>query len=113
GRRASIVEADLTQRASAELLIAAATGDYGGVDVVVNNAGIYPLQPLLEIDERDWRAVIGTNLESAFFVTQAAARAMIARGQGGAIVNVTSIEAHDPAPLHAHYNAAKGGLLML
>jgi NAD(P)-dependent dehydrogenase (short-subunit alcohol dehydrogenase family) len=55
---------------------------------------------------------MNANLRSVFLCTQAAARQMVAQASGGAIVNITSIEAENPAPNHSHYNASKGGVLM-
>ncbi len=64
------------------------------------------------MDVAQWDAVLAATLRSVFLMTQAAARQMIAQGGGGAIVNISSIEAENPAPGHSHYNAAKGGVLM-
>src|SRR5262249_57810263 len=85
----------------------------GGLDVLVNNAGAYPVRGLLEMTAAEWDEVLSANLRTAFLCTQATARAMVARGTEGAIVNVSSIEGLRPAPGHSHYNAAKAGLLML
>lgn len=113
GGRAVALAAELTEPAAVSGLIERTVADLEGLDVVINNAGTYPLDPLLAMAPERWQEVVAANLSSAFLVTQAAARSMIARGVAGAIVNVTSIEAADPAPAHAHYNAAKGGLAML
>ncbi len=113
GQRAIVIQADLTREADAARLIAESAVALGRVDVLVNNAGIYPLAALLDMTPAQWDAVIAANLRSAFLCTQAFARQVIAQGSGGAIVNITSIEAENPAPMHSHYNAAKGGLLML
>lgn len=112
GRRAVAVSADVTTRAGAEALVKAATDAYGRLDVLVNNAGIYPLHGLLEMTDEDWRAVVDANLTSVFVMTQVAAKAMIAGGAKGAIVNISSIEGAAPAPAHSHYVAAKGGVNM-
>jgi NAD(P)-dependent dehydrogenase (short-subunit alcohol dehydrogenase family) len=64
------------------------------------------------MSESEWDAVIDANLRSVFLCTQAAAKQMMAQGSGGAIVNIASIEGENPAPLHSHYDAAKGGVLM-
>lgn len=112
GGRAAVAQADLTLAAGAESLVARCCEAFGRLDVLVNNAGAYPLHPLLEMSEAAWRSVLDANLTSAHLLTQAAARRMIAQGGGGAIVNVASIEASNPAPSHAHYVAAKAGVVM-
>lgn len=112
GRRAVAVSADVTTRAGAEGLVAAANEGFGRLDVLVNNAGIYPLQGLLDMSDEDWRAMVDANLTSVFVMTQVAAKAMIAAGTKGAIVNISSIEGEAPAPAHSHYAATKGGVNM-
>ncbi len=112
GGKAMAVQADVSQPDGAAGLVSLAVKTFGRVDVLVNNAGFYPLSPLLEMEPGEWEAVLDANLKSVFLCTQAAARQMIAQGQGGSIVNIASIEALNPAPGHSHYNAAKGGALM-
>lgn len=112
GGKARAFQADVTRRADVERLIADTVGAFGRVDSLVNNAGIYPGASLVEMSEDDWDLVVNANLRSVFLCTQAAAKQMIAQGDGGAIVNVASIEAENPAPMHSHYNAAKGGVVM-
>ncbi|HEV7128148.1 MAG TPA: SDR family oxidoreductase, partial [Ktedonobacterales bacterium] len=112
GGQALSHQADLTQPDEVEGLVRATVDAFGRLDVLVNNAGIYPLHRLLEMTPEQWESVIAANLRSVFLCTQAAARQMIARGEGGALVNISSIEAENPAPNHSHYNAAKGGVLM-
>lgn len=117
GGKASAIQADVTQRADVERLIAETADLFGRLDVLVNNAGIYPLSSVLEMSDQEWDAVLDANLRSVFLCTQIAARQMIAQktddqASAGAIVNIASIEAENPAPMHSHYNAAKGGVLM-
>jgi len=112
GGRAVALQADVSRRDEVEALVSAACEALGGVDVLVNNAGVYPLHPLLEMDDDAWQTVLDSNLKSTFLCTQAVARHMQASGRRGAIVNVASIEASNPAPAHSHYDAAKGGVLM-
>jgi NAD(P)-dependent dehydrogenase (short-subunit alcohol dehydrogenase family) len=112
GRRAMAIQADLTHEREATRLLAESVEVFGGVDALINNAGIYPLAALMEMTPAQWDETINANLRSAFLCTQAFARQVKAQGSGGAIVNITSIEAENPAPMHSHYNAAKGGLLM-
>jgi NAD(P)-dependent dehydrogenase (short-subunit alcohol dehydrogenase family) len=112
GGRAVAVPGDLTRPADAERVVARAVEAFGALDVMINNAGLYPLASLLEMTEADWDAVVDANLKSVHLGTQAAARRMVAQGRGGAVVNIATIEARNPAPLHSHYDAAKGGVLM-
>jgi NAD(P)-dependent dehydrogenase (short-subunit alcohol dehydrogenase family) len=104
--------ADLTDPVAVNELVDATVKTLGRIDILINNAGIYPLATVTEMRVEDWDLVVDTNLKSVFLCTQAAARHMVAAGTGGAIVNVSSIEAENPAPAHSHYNAAKGGVWM-
>ena len=112
GGRAQAIQADVTQKTDIERLVAQATDTFGKIDVLVNNAGVYPLSSLVDMVEDEWDQVIDANLRSVFLCTQAVARQMISQGTGGAIVNIASIEGENAAPMHSHYNAAKGGVLM-
>jgi len=112
GSKAIAIQADVTQKDDVERLMEGTLKAFGRLDVLVNNAGIYPVTPLLDMSETDWDTVVDTSLRSVFLCTQAAARQMIAQGEGGAIVNIASIEGKNPAPGHTHYDAAKGGVLM-
>jgi glucose 1-dehydrogenase/3-oxoacyl-[acyl-carrier protein] reductase len=112
GGAAVSMQADVTRLEEVEQLMAGAVATHGGLDVLVNNAGIYPVSTLLEMAEEEWDAVVDANLKSVHCCTQAAAARMILQGSGGAIVNIASIEGHAPAPMHAHYDAAKAGVIM-
>ena len=110
GGRALLVQGDLTKQGEAENIVSQAVKKFGRLDVLINNAGIYPMTPLLEIKLDEWQEVIDANLTGAFLCLQAAASQMIAQHDGGAVVNIISIEAFNPAPGHAHYSASKIGL---
>ena len=112
GGKAIAIQADVTIKDDVQRLIRQTVKHFGQLDVLVNNSGIYPLSFLLDMPETEWDAVINANLRSVFLGTQATAKQMIAQGTGGAIVNIASIEGENPAPMHSHYNAAKGGVLM-
>lgn len=113
GGDAIALAGDLTKEENVTRLISETVEVYGRVDYLINNAGTYPLASVLEMTPAQWDEVVNANLRSAFLCTQAAARQMIAQGHGGSIVNITSIEAENPAPNHSHYDSAKGGVLML
>ena len=81
--------------------------------LVVNNAAEQPATAFPDIGYDDWRRMLAANLDSAFLVTQSAARALGKRGEAGAIVNIASIEGLDPAVGHSHYATSKAGLTML
>ena len=110
GKRAVLVEADLTDPQAVENLIKTAVSSFGRLDVLVNNAGIYPVQPFLALSLQDWQSTLDANLTSSFLCSRAAAEQMISQGTGGVITNLSSIEAQNPTPLHAHYCAAKAGV---
>jgi len=112
GGEARAIEGELTREGEAERVVDETALAFGRLDVLVNNAGSYPLVSLLEMSPAQWDEVMAANLRSAFSCLQAAARRMRASG-GGAIVNVTSIQAFRPALELAHYSAAKAGLEML
>jgi 3-oxoacyl-[acyl-carrier protein] reductase len=111
GRRAIVHQGDVANTEGAEALVARCIDAFGRLDVLINNAGVYPVHDLLEMKEAEWRDVLDANLTSVHLVTQAAARRMTAQARG-AIVNIASIEASNPAPGHAHYNAAKAAVVM-
>ena len=82
------------------------------IDDVVNNAATQPVATLADMTLDEWRAIHASNLDSAFLVTKTAAEQWKAAGRGGAVVNIASIEATDPAVGHAHYATTKAGLVM-
>jgi len=83
------------------------------VDILINNAGIQFRKPLVDLELKDWQRVIDTNLTSAFIVGKQAAIRMIARGRGGKIINIGSVNSQAARPTIAPYTTAKGGLVML
>jgi 3-oxoacyl-[acyl-carrier protein] reductase len=112
GRRAAFHAADLSQAKAARSVVEAALTQFGVLDVLVNNAGIFERAPVLDLEEDAWDRVMNVNLKGAFFCAQAAARAML--GRGGAIVNVASDAAWSGGlnPC-AHYAASKAGLVSI
>lgn len=102
---------DLTSPDGAGSLVARVRDACGVPDILVNNAGIYPLGTVVDMSYDDWRGVVAANLDVVHLMTQAFARARRDVG-GGAVVNIASIEAHNVAPAHSHYAAAKAGVVM-
>jgi len=111
--RAVPVRMDVTDKASVSAAIEAAETELGAVHILVNNAGIAVMRPLLEQTEDDWDRVIDTNLKGAFLVAQEVARHMVRLGHGGSIVNVASILGIGALAQLAGYAAAKAGLIQL
>jgi NAD(P)-dependent dehydrogenase (short-subunit alcohol dehydrogenase family) len=113
GRRAAAVAGDTSVRSDVEEVVTAAVGALGGLDLLVNNAGILRRTPFLEIAESEWDAILDVNLKGYFLVGQAVARHMIERGTRGAIVNISSAGQLVAAPNLTHYCVAKAGVEML
>lgn len=110
GVQAVAVQGDISKPADIETILAAADG-LGGIDILVNNAAIFPRSPFLEMEEAEWDAVIGINLKGSFLCAQAAAKRMVAAGTPGCIVSVSSRSAFTPSPRGVHYVASKAGLI--
>jgi NAD(P)-dependent dehydrogenase (short-subunit alcohol dehydrogenase family) len=113
GGRAVMARLDVTRFEEAADTVEALASELGGLDVFVNNAGGGGHHPFLDFPLEDWQQVIDLNLTGAFVCAQRAARLMVDAGQGGRIVNVTSVHEHIPLREAAAYCAAKGGLGLL
>jgi NAD(P)-dependent dehydrogenase (short-subunit alcohol dehydrogenase family) len=92
-------------------MIDAAVSELHRVDILINNAGVFPRSTVLELDEATWSAVIDVNLKGTWLCSQAAARVMVEQGEGGRIVNFASVAAFRPAVNGAHYAASKAGIV--
>ena len=112
GANAIAVQADISQPEEVERLMAAAD-EFGGVDILVNNAAVFPRTAFLDMTEADWDGVLTVNLKGPFLCSSAAARRMAAAGREGAIVNLASGAAFRSSPRGAHYVASKAGLVGL
>jgi 3-oxoacyl-[acyl-carrier protein] reductase len=110
GGRCALVRADVGDSAAVRRMFEDIEGSHGTVDVLVNNAGIFPRVSFLDMQEGQWDAVLGINLKGSILCAQAAARLMVKHGRGGAIVNVGSGAVRGQR-LGVHYAASKAGLV--
>ncbi len=114
GRRAVAIQADIGKPEHAGAMVMAADAALGGLEVLVNNAGVFPRVGFLEMTEADWDHVMHVNLKGGFFAAQAAVRAMRARGTtGGSIINLASQAIRGSSPRGVHYAASKGGVVSM
>lgn len=114
GAHVATIACDVADVRQAQALVDGTVAAFGGVDVFVNNAGIgFMMKPLLEVVAADWDKVIAVNLSGAFYCTQAAARAMVARGVGGRIINIASQAAKTGFPHLPAYVSSKHGMVGL
>ncbi|MFC5662188.1 SDR family oxidoreductase [Kitasatospora misakiensis] len=110
GGRTLLLPLDLSDPAAAARAVHGAAEQLGGLDILVNCAGINRRSPVLDETLDDWQRILAVDLTGPFACAQAAARRMVAQGRGGRIVNVTSVHEFVPIPGGAAYCAAKGGL---
>ena len=112
GRRAALVQGDVSRPAEVDAMVTRVVNELGPPDIVVNNAGVFPRVTFLEMTERQWDHVLDVNLKGSFLAAQAAARAMVAAGRAGAIVNISSSAVRGD-PRGVHYSASKAGVIGL
>jgi 3-oxoacyl-[acyl-carrier protein] reductase len=112
GRRAVLIPGDVSRAEEAQQMVATVATGLGPLDVLVNNAGIFPRSPFLDLREDEWTRVLDVNLKGSFLCAQAAARAMVSGARPGAIVNLASV-AMRGTPLGVHYTASKAGVVGL
>jgi 3-oxoacyl-[acyl-carrier protein] reductase len=104
------IQADVGDRGAVDRMVESVSARYGRIDVLVNNAGIFPAGPVRDMSDEMWDQVLRTNLYSVFYCCRAVLPGMIDNG-GGVIVNIASVAGQRGSALHAHYAAAKGGVL--
>ena len=109
GRRIEFFQADLTDRAQIDKVISACVETYGKIDILVNNAGTIRRAPLLEYKDEDWKAVMDINLNSVYFLSQAAAKVMVTQGSGK-IINIASMLSFQGGKFVPPYTASKHGV---
>ena len=112
GRRSVSIALDVTNEASIHVACAEAEAAFGRIDILVNNAGMNIRKPALDVQWDDWNRILDTNLRGSFFVAQAVARGMIARGYGR-IINIGSVTAVAGYAGLGPYGASRGGIRQL
>jgi 3-oxoacyl-[acyl-carrier protein] reductase len=112
GASAVAVQGDVTARADVRALVARTIEVFGGLHILVNNAGLLQQKPFADITEEDWDAVLAVNLKGAFLCAQEALAEMRQRGSGR-ILNIASSGGQLGGPLAPHYSAAKAGVIAL
>jgi NAD(P)-dependent dehydrogenase (short-subunit alcohol dehydrogenase family) len=113
GRRAATIGADIAKPAEARRLVADAERVLGPIDILVNNAAIFPRAPFLELTEETWDTVLDTNLKSTFVCGQAVARRLVAAGRPGVIINISSGAPYRGSMRATAYMASKLGIVGL
>jgi NAD(P)-dependent dehydrogenase (short-subunit alcohol dehydrogenase family) len=108
-----VVCADLSRSEQIAAMFETIRQQLGGLDVLVNNAATQNPSPLIDLAEEDWEYVLTVNLKAPFLCAQHAARLMRAGGNGGKIVNISSVHGYAPRRNYAHYSTAKAGLEQL
>ena len=113
GVRALAIEADLGVPEDVERLVATAVKEMGKLDILVNNAGINHRAPTLDFELADFDRVLDVNLRGLYYASQKAAQQMVEQGEGGRIINTTSLASHMGVPGLSAYAASKGGVAMI
>ncbi len=113
GSSAYAVHLDVTDLASIEMAVKAVETRAGGVDILINNAALFDLQPIVEITKASYDRLFSVNVAGTLFMLQAAARSMISRGKGGKIINMASQAGRRGEALVAVYCATKAAVISL
>lgn len=110
GAQAMAIAADASSASDVDQMVGAVLKEWGGLEVLVNNAGIILQAQAVDMTEPQWNKILTNNLTSCFLCSRAVARQMIKQGKGGRIVNISSIHAEISEPSASAYTAAKGGM---
>ena len=113
GGAAMAVAMNVTDEAQVDTAVAQVVAQWGGVDVLISNAGIQIISALVDFKFEDWKRLMAIHVDGAFLTTRACMRAMIKGGKGGSIIYMGSVHSHEASPLKAPYVTAKHGLIGL
>lgn len=111
GGSASSVRADVTGKTDIEGLFETVSAETGAADILINNAGVYPVSGFLDISEAEYELMMDANVRSVMLCTQTFARRLIGQGNGGAVVNIASVAASGVLDMHSHYCASKSAVM--
>ncbi|TFH86464.1 L-iditol 2-dehydrogenase [Billgrantia azerbaijanica] len=107
------VRLDVGERASIDAMVTAVSERFGGIDILVNNAAVFDMAPVLEVSEASFDRQFAVNVKGLFFTLQAVAKAMVARGEGGTIINMASQAGRRGEALVSTYCATKAAVISL
>jgi 3-oxoacyl-[acyl-carrier protein] reductase len=113
GGQVLAIQADVRNASAVNTAIEAAAAAHDGLDIVVNNAAVYPNTPVIEMEEDEWDRVMDTNLKGAFLIVRAAGRQMVKQGRGGSMCLISSGAYRSARRGASHYCASKAGLVLL
>jgi len=113
GDRAIACAVDVTDEASVDRLVAATVERFGGLDIMVNNAGTIAISPLVDTSLETWQRLFRVNVDGVFLGARAAARQMIAQGRGGVIINASSGAGRRGGRFVSHYCATKAAVMLM
>jgi 3-hydroxybutyrate dehydrogenase len=113
GGTAMAAAMNVTDEAQVDAAVAQVVAQFGGVDVLISNAGIQIISALVDFKFEDWKKLMAIHVDGAFLTTRACMRAMIKAGNGGSIIYMGSVHSHEASPLKAPYVTAKHGLIGL
>jgi D-sorbitol dehydrogenase (acceptor) len=113
GGQAIAVKVDVRDKSQVDAMVLTAVDRFGGIDILMNNAGVIRITPFLEIDEAEWDLLFDVNCKGILFAGQAAARRMIEQGRGGKIINVASQAGRRGEGLVLTYCASKAAVISM
>lgn len=110
GRKSIAVQADVSLKADIHRILERTVGEFGGVDILLNAAGINSGTPFFDIEESEWTRIMDVNLRSVFLACQVIGKAMVDAGKGGSIINISSASSDPPLSRVFTYSVSKGGV---
>lgn len=113
GRHSLAIQADVTKKADVDSMAQKTVDELGGIDILINNAGIIPRATPMQITEEMWDSIMAVNLKGCLLCSQAAGKRMIEQGRGGCIISISSVAGIEANVNRAGYSSSKAGEIML